>query len=147
MTKEERALEYFRSGFNCAQSVLTTFGTGHGLSEDKCLKVSCAFGAGMGRRQLTCGAVTGALMTLGLKYGKGLYDHEEKKQDTYIKTNEFIAEFIRLNKTISCLELLDGLDMSLDEDKRRIQELGLFQKNCEKYVTDAIRILERMEIE
>jgi hypothetical protein len=40
----------------------------------------------MGRQQHICGAITGALMVLGLKYGKGLNDPEERKKNTYAKT-------------------------------------------------------------
>lgn len=66
MERQVKALKYFRNKFNCSQSVFTVFGTDHGLSENDCLKTSCAFGAGMGRQQLTCGAVTGAL--IGIYY-------------------------------------------------------------------------------
>ena len=65
MTKSEKAVALFAKGYNCSQSVLTSFGQEFGLSEDDCLKISCAFGGGMGRRQLTCGAVTGALIVGG----------------------------------------------------------------------------------
>ena len=66
MTKSETALDYFRNKFNCSQAVFAAFGPAYGLSEDSCLKIGCAFGGGMGKQQLTCGAVTGALMALGL---------------------------------------------------------------------------------
>ena len=80
MKRSEKALSYFNNSFNCAQSVITSFSPELGLSEDDCLKVSCAFGAGMGKQQHTCGAVSGALMVLGLKFGKALNDNEQKKE-------------------------------------------------------------------
>ena len=79
MKKSEKAVEYFRNKFNCSQSVFTVFSPDYSFSENDSLKVSCAFGGGMGRQQLTCGAVTGALMAIGLKYGKGINDAEEMK--------------------------------------------------------------------
>lgn len=145
MNKSEKAIEYFRSKFNCSQSVFTVFGTEHGLSENDCLKTSCAFGGGMGRQQLICGAVTGALMALGVKYGKAMGDPDENKQLTYEKTREFFNEFIRLNGTTSCRELLKGLDMNDPDDHRKIIEQGLFDTLCEKYVTDSVRIVEEIE--
>jgi C_GCAxxG_C_C family probable redox protein len=144
MKKTEKAAGYFRNGFNCSQSVLAAFGTDYGMSEDNCLRTGCAFGAGMGRQQLTCGAVTGALMVLGLKYGKAIGDPDERKQETYHKTREFSAEFTRLNGSSSCRELLNGLDMNDEADHRKIVDLGLFEKNCEKYVSDSVRILEKI---
>ncbi|HOW39000.1 MAG TPA: C-GCAxxG-C-C family protein [Bacteroidales bacterium] len=145
MNKSEKAIEYFRSKFNCSQSVFTVFGTEHGLSENDCLKTSCAFGGGMGRQQLICGAVTGALMALGIKYGKAMGDPDENKQLTYEKTREFFNEFIRLNGSTSCRELLKGLDMNDPDDHRKIIEQGLFDTLCEKYVTDSVRIVEETE--
>jgi C_GCAxxG_C_C family probable redox protein len=144
MNKSDKALVYFRNKFNCSQSVFTAFGETYGMSENDCLKIGCAFGAGMGRQQLTCGAVTGALMALGLKYGKAMGDPEEKKQLTYEKTREFFAEFIRIHGTTSCRELLLGLDINDPDDHQKIIDQGLFGTLCEKYVADSVRIVEKI---
>lgn len=144
MSKSEKALEYFRNKFNCSQSVVTVFGTAQGLPEDICLKIGCAFGGGMGRQQYTCGAVTGALMVIGLRYGKAENDPEEKKLLTYSKTREFFEEFIKLNGSVNCRELLNGLDMNDPVDHNKIMEQKLFDIKCEKYVTDAVTITEKI---
>jgi C_GCAxxG_C_C family probable redox protein len=144
MKKEEKVVEYFRNKFNCSQSVFTVFGLGYGIPENDCLKISCAFGGGMGRQQHTCGAVTGALMAIGLKYGKGINDTEEKKQLTYSKTREFFEEFIKIHDSTNCRELLDGLNMSDPEDHKKIMDRNLFEVKCEKYVADAVRITEKL---
>ena len=106
MEKEKKAVNYHKRKFNCAQSVFTVFGQDFGISEDDCLKLSCAFGGGMGRKQNVCGAVTGALMALGLKYGKGINDPEENKMLTYSKTSEFFRQFSKLNGSIVCRSCL-----------------------------------------
>lgn len=144
MNKQQKATSYFQSGFNCSQSVFTVFGTDHGLSENDCLKVACAFGGGMGRQQEVCGAVTGALMALGLKYGKALHDDESKKAETYKKVVEFFEKFKEINGTVSCKALLQGLDMRNPNDYARIKELGLFDTLCKKYVEDAVGIVEQI---
>jgi len=144
MDKPTRAIEYFRNKFNCSQSVLTTFGPEYGLSEDESLRIATAFGAGMGRQQHICGAITGALMVLGLKYGKGLNDPEEKKIYTYLKTKEFFDEFRRLNGSVNCLDLLEGLDINNPDDHKKIEEKNFFVFRCEKYVSDAVNILSKM---
>ena len=144
MKKSEKALDYFRNKFNCSQSVFTVFSPEYGYSENNALKVSCAFGGGMGRQQQTCGAVTGALMAIGLKYGKGINDTEEKKQMTYSKTREFFEEFIKIHGSTNCRELLDGLDMTDPEDHNKIMERNLFEVKCEKYVADAVIITEKL---
>jgi C_GCAxxG_C_C family probable redox protein len=146
MKKQDKATEYFRNKFNCSQSVFTVFGTEYGLPENDCLKTSCAFGAGMGRQQFTCGAVTGALMALGLKYGNAIGDSEDKKQETYAKTREFFTEFTAIHGTTSCRELLRGLDINDPGDHQKIVDQGLFEKLCEKYVTDSVGLVEKLTI-
>lgn len=142
MEKHEKALGYFRNKFNCSQAVFTVFGTDYGIAEDDCLRVSCAFGGGMGRQQHTCGVVTGALMAIGLKYGKAFNDPEDKKQETYSKTREFFNRFTELNGSVNCRVLLEGLDMNDPDDHKMIMERKLFELNCEKYVSDAVGIVD-----
>ena len=144
MDKTNKALDYFRNKFNCSQSVLAAFGPEYGLSEDECLKITTAFGGGMGRQQHICGAISGALMVLGLRYGKGLNDPEEKKSFTYRLTKEFFDEFKRLNGSENCLELLDGLDMNDPDDNKKIVERNYYVIRCEKYVSDAVNILSKI---
>jgi C_GCAxxG_C_C family probable redox protein len=112
------------------------------LTEDQALRVACAFGGGMGRQQFTCGAVTGAAMVLGLKFGKGTNDNDEKKQHTYDKTNELFAEFIKLHGSTNCLSLLNNLNMRDKEEYSQIVEKNLFHTNCRKYVSDAVKLTE-----
>jgi C_GCAxxG_C_C family probable redox protein len=138
-----KAVEYFRNGYNCAQSVLAAYGPRLGLDEDTCLKVACSFGAGMGRMQHDCGAVTGAFMALGLRYGKGSGDGEEKKSRTYDFVREFARRFEEMHGSINCLALLE-CDITTESGHLRAKELGLFQSRCEAYVRDASRILDGM---
>jgi C_GCAxxG_C_C family probable redox protein len=144
MDHSESALQYFKTGFNCAQSVLTPFGGQFGLCEDHCLKMACAFGAGMGRQQHTCGAVTGALMVLGLHFGKGKMDDNARKFQTYEKTVEFMKAFTEKHGSISCLELLDGLHMAVPEESKEIDARELYRVRCTRYVSDAVQITEKL---
>ena len=98
----------------------------------------------MGRQQLVCGAVTGAIMALGIKYGKALHDDESKKKQTYDKTVEFFNEFKKIHGSVNCRELLAGLDLNDPEDHKRIVESGMFDTHCRKYVEDAVGIVEKM---
>lgn len=69
MNQSERAVACFKEGFSCSQAVFSTFAPQLGLECELALKVAGLFGGGMGRLGEVCGAVTGALMALGLKYG------------------------------------------------------------------------------
>jgi len=144
MDRSEKALEYFDNKFNCAQSVLAVFAIEQGLTEDEALRISCAFGGGIGRQQLTCGAVIGASMALGLLFGKGKSDSDDKKMLTYEHTVEFFDEFKKLNNSVECRKLLNDLDMTDEKDHRLIMEQNLFQTSCRKYVSDAVRIAEKI---
>lgn len=93
--------------------------------------------------QETCGAVTGAFMVLGLKYGK--FDAEDKvsKEITYEKVREFSKKFQEINKTLICRNLL-GIDLSTKEGMDLANEQNIFEKNCVKYMKDAVGILEEI---
>lgn len=69
MNHIEKSLKLFESKFNCAQSVFASFSQELGLDEKQALKIGGCFGSGM-RKGEVCGACTGALMVLGLKYGQ-----------------------------------------------------------------------------
>jgi C_GCAxxG_C_C family probable redox protein len=78
MTNSEKALSYFSNNFNCSQAVFTTFATEMGIDESLALKLATEFGGGARCGQM-CGAVSGALMVLGLKYGHYHSDNKEEK--------------------------------------------------------------------
>jgi C_GCAxxG_C_C family probable redox protein len=73
-TRTEIATARFLSGYNCAQAVLDAFRDETGLDEDLALKIATGLGAGMGRKQEVCGAVTGGILVLGLRHGRGRAD-------------------------------------------------------------------------
>lgn len=144
MKPAEQAQKYFANNFSCSQSVFAAFAPGLGLSVNNSLKVACAFGAGMGRQQQTCGAVTGALMALGMKYGKGINDGNEKKEQTFAMTEILLDKFAQIHGSINCRELLDGLNMNNPDDLERIQNKKMFETRCPKYVATAAQIVEEL---
>ncbi len=144
MERTEKAISLFRDNFNCSQAVLASFASDYGADPNMLLRIATPFGGGMGRQQKICGAVTGALMVLGLRYGKGLDDPDEKKQHTYEMTVKFMDEFTAMNGSVVCLDLLQGLNMNDPDDRKKIDELKLFTTSCEKYVRDAVTILGKL---
>lgn len=142
MTRAEKAKFLFENNFNCAQSVFAAFATDLDLPEDTCLKIATPFGAGMGRQQLTCGAVTGALMVIGMYFGKGRFDEESRKKETYEKTTEFFRLFNEKNGSTSCRDLLEGLNLRNPEEYTLIKERNMFTSHCKCFVSDAVQITE-----
>jgi len=139
--KKERAIETFRNDFNCSQAVFSSFAPDLNLDKDTALKIACGFGGGMGKMQHTCGAVTGAIMVLGLKFGKSRGEDESAKEKTYDEVIRFAGEFKKMNRTTNCRELL-GYDLNNEEDRKIIEEKNLFGTICEKCIGDAVMILE-----
>lgn len=144
MNKVEIAQKYFANQYNCSQSVFATLAPDLGLSVDNSLKIACAFGGGMGKQQYTCGAVTGAIMAIGLKFGKGLNDSDDKKQVSYDKTVQFLNKFKAIHGSITCKDLLKGLDMNKPDDLEQMISEAMFTKLCPQYVATAVQITEHL---
>ncbi|OQX64806.1 MAG: hypothetical protein B5M51_02560 [Anaerolinea sp. 4484_236] len=134
--KEKNAASRFEQGFACSQSVLSTFAPELGLSEETALKIASAFGGGMARQGEVCGAVTGALMTLGLKYGSTSPDDEEKVREA---SQELMRRFKEKNGALLCRELL-GYHLIIPEEREKAKESGVFNTICPLLVQNATRL-------
>ena len=141
MEKIEAALGVFEDGFNCAQSVVAAFLDQTGLPEQAAYRIACGFGAGMGRRQQTCGAVTGGVMVIGAKYGKDADRTDLDKEKTYQMVVDFIRAFEEKHSTTECRELL-GCDLTTVEGKRHFEESHLHSTVCVECVKDAVTIVD-----
>jgi C_GCAxxG_C_C family probable redox protein len=137
----EQAVSLFKQGFNCSQAVLTAYCEKLGLGRSDALKIACGFGGGM-HVNGTCGAVTGAIMAIGLKYGTSIPDKNTRTQ-TYKLVAEFAKEFNANNGSINCTELL-GCDLSTSEGMKTAQEKKLFSTVCPKMVQSATEILDHI---
>lgn len=142
-SKVEYAGECFSSGFNCAQSVFSSFCEDFGLDKSQARKIACSFGGGIGHLGEVCGAVSGAFMVLGLIYGQSEAHESEKKALTYQKVKEFTKRFEEINGTINCTQLLN-YDLGDEAQLNAARQAGVFKTKCPKYIMDAVRILEEM---
>ena len=107
--REKRAHDLFRSGYNCAQSVLITSCDLTGMDEKTSAKVASSFGGGIGRLREVCGAVSGMCMAAGLIYGYSDKEAREEKIEHYSRIQDMCGEFSKENGSIICRELLKGL--------------------------------------
>lgn len=123
MTKTELAVTKFTEGYNCAQSVLFAFCDDRGLDKDKAFKIACGFGAGMGRKQKVCGAVTGGIMVIGTKYGRGVNDAKSATETTYTKTRELMDRFAERHGSVVCRSLLNGCELGTEEGKKNSKKM------------------------
>jgi C_GCAxxG_C_C family probable redox protein len=140
------ATELFAEGFNCSQSVIASHAAQFDLPLETALKLSAAFGAGMGRQGEVCGAATGALMTLGLASGATLAGDTESKERTHHLAAQFLQEFARQNGSILCRELL-GCRLDTPEVLESARQQGIFSTICPKLVESASEILDELLME
>ena len=142
MTHIEKANELFGKKFHCSQAVLAAFAEELGLTEEQALKLGGCFGGGMCKGEV-CGACTGALMALGLKFGQSDIEDLESRKKTNDITVEFLDWFKKENGSYMCRELL-GCDLSTDEGKKYAMDNQLFVEFCPKMVESATKIAEKL---
>ena len=97
----ELARDYYLKGFGCAESVLHAFNDLSIINvPDSMLKASTGFGTGFGGKGSTCGAITGPIMAIGLKYGR--LKPEESAEETYKRTKKVVDAYEQKYKTTEC---------------------------------------------
>ena len=138
------ALTTFANSYNCSQSVFSVFAPDFGISKDLGLRLAGPLGAGIARRQETCGAVTGALLALGLKYGKGENGTDEDKKRAFAVAQDFMKDFEAEFGSIVCLHLLDNNCMDTEEGAAAIAKEDMFRTRCTKYVKFAVERTEEL---
>ena len=139
----DKAVAMFNQGFNCAQSVLTACGEPLGLPRDTALRVAGPFGGGMGRMGYTCGAVTGALMAIGVKHPITDPADPKPKQQAYKLAQEFMQQFKKRHGSLACRDLL-GCDLSTPEGLKEMQDKGLHKTICNGLVRSGAEIVDEL---
>lgn len=132
--------EQFMKGFDCSQVVLTECADKLGIGREEANRIAAAFGGGMGIGE-TCGAVVGAMIALGMKYGHFDENDMSQKEIMNSKRAEFIAAFSEKYGNCACRELL-GHDLSVPGEFEKVLEEGRLFDFCPQVVVDTLKILE-----
>ena len=141
MTRRERAAALFMEGYSCAQAVFGAFSDVTGFDETTALRLSSAFGAGMGRMREVCGTCSGMFMGIGVLFGHSDPD-PQTKADVYARVQDLAQRFRERNRTIVCRELLAGIrtDTRPLPDARTEEYYRV--RPCIRFVTEAADILD-----
>jgi C_GCAxxG_C_C family probable redox protein len=142
MSNADKAAAVFKEGFSCSMAVLAVYCEKLGMDKETAYKVSSGFGGGMHLDQ-TCGAVTGAFMVIGLKFGRTKAGDIEAKMKVNRLTNEFAKRFKERCGSIECTSLL-GCSISTPEGFEEAKKKDLFRQVCPKYVISAAEILDEI---
>ena len=139
-TPAEIAGTVFSQNFNCSQSVFSAFAARFGLDRETALKLASPFGGGVARRGEVCGAVTGALLALGLARGAEL---PAGKEEIYRLSQEFMRLFEEKHNTVLCRDLI-ACDLSTPAGYQAATEKRVFTTICPVLVQDAVEIVQKL---
>ncbi|MBQ8593500.1 MAG: C_GCAxxG_C_C family protein [Bacteroidaceae bacterium] len=135
------AVELFKSGFNCSQSVVAAFADLYGYSREEALRMSASFGGGIGRMRQTCGAACGIFLLAGLETGSTDPTDKAGKAANYALVQNLAAQFKAENGSLICAELL-GLapDNATPPTPEARTEQYYAKRPCVKMVETAAKI-------
>ena len=118
---EEKAAKHFQQRpfnfpegrpYNCCESVLLALAEFLDVESELIPKIATGLGAGFSLNGLTCGSMSGAVMAIGIKYGRK--SNDESPQVAWSKVDSFVKAFKERWGATSCMELT-GLDIKTDE--------------------------------
>ncbi|MBN1906692.1 MAG: C_GCAxxG_C_C family protein [Deltaproteobacteria bacterium] len=140
MNRTENAVDKFNQGYACSQAILTEYCELFDLDNETALKLATGFAAGM-RNGRTCGAVTGAYMVLGLKFGDQNCVTADGRKKVYDAVVEFINSFEQGYGSTDCEKLL-GCNVGTADGMKKAKEENLFYTICPKLINSSSEILE-----
>lgn len=142
MDRVTKAVELFGQGYMCSQAVFAAFSEDYGVTEKQALQIGACFGSGMNKGEV-CGACTGALMALGMRYGQFDLSDVESRAAQKTKAVRFLEEFKKREGSYICRDIL-GCDLTTEEGRSYAINKGLFKKICPKMVKTAAEITSEM---
>ena len=153
-SRAQRAVDLFKQGFNCSQAVFASCADIYGITDEKlALRLSAAFGGGMGRMRLVCGAASGMFMLAGLHNGSATPHDNEGKMANYAFVQQLAGEFKAKYGSLICAELLglapkgttmEYLPAEALRPKPAERTPEYYQKRpCPEMIAEAVRIYLR----
>lgn len=140
----EKAAAYFSEGYNCAQSVLLALSQHWRIADDLIPRIATGFGGGIGRCGSVCGALTGGVMAIGIKYGTNEPSGDKRKK-AYELARDLLRRFQRKHGSVSCRELI-GYDLSDPDQLAKAHESNVLEEKCPVYIREIVQaVLELSE--
>jgi C_GCAxxG_C_C family probable redox protein len=131
------ANERFAGPYSCSQAVFSAYAPRFGITKEQAIKIASAFGGGIALQGHVCGAVTGALMVIGL--ANGTVDPEDK-ENIYRTGQEFIKRFEEQHDTVICRELT-GYDFRVPGEFQAAKDQKLSTTLCPEFVKSAAELV------
>lgn len=134
--------DLFMRGQDCSQVVFSQFAHDFGISQEDANRITACFGGGSGIGE-TCGAVIGALMAIGMKYGHSGPDDLEQRKVLMAKREAFIRKWNEKRSTCMCRDFL-GHDITQPGEFEKVLEEGTMFSLCPELVLDAMEIFQEV---
>lgn len=141
--RADRAVACFDAGFSSAQAICQAYGEEFGLSRETAGGIAAGLGAGVARTDNLCGAVSGAILIIGLALGGDIGDPRPARMRTYTAVQDFIAAFTAAQGSISCTALL-GYNLHNPEEVAMAHASGAVARVCPVLIRTAADLLEEM---
>jgi C_GCAxxG_C_C family probable redox protein len=142
MSPADTAEATFRQGFSCAQAVLAAFAGRGGLDREQALRLGEGFSGGLCGLGRTCGAVSGAVLAIGLVHGRARADDAAARAATGERVRRLTAEFKWRHGALDCRALL-GCRIDTAERRQAARASGVFDRVCPGLVRSAAELAER----
>ncbi len=142
MSEVDTAVSLFSQGYGCSQSVLMAFAPRFGMDIALAARLASPFGAGIARQGETCGAVTCAVMVMGLRHGNATSAEQAAKEAMYPKVRALMAAFAEAHGSVKCRGLIGGHDLTTPEGYAAASEAGVFRTLCPNFVRTAAQLTE-----
>ena len=142
MDNVSKAVQYYENGYMCSQAVFAAFAEEFGITEKQAFQIGACFGGGMCKGEV-CGACTGALMVLGMKYGQFDLNDTASRAKGGAMAVKFLDEFGKRKGSYVCRDIL-GCDLRTEEGRNSARSNGLFRTLCPEMVRTAAEILTEM---
>jgi len=143
LNRSAEAVAAFSRGYSCSMAIFSAYAPDLGLDPETAAKTASPFGAGVAKTGEICGAVSVALMVIGLSQELEAIHDPASREKVYSLAKRFIDEFTARNASVNCTELV-GYDLSDPKQYARAREKKVFATRCAKLVRDAGEILERI---
>lgn len=121
------AVSYFVEGFNCAESVSKALSEALGLNAENAVRTATPFGGGVAGKGYLCGAVSGAMIALGLS--KGRVTSKGDRGPCNKVAEKFVDDFLNEFSSLSCRDII-GVDLQTEEGRKRHKEHLRNEKCC-----------------
>jgi len=136
--EQNRATDIMKQGHGCSESVLLAVSQEFGIESEVIPKIASCFAGGIGNSGSVCGAVTGAVMAIGLIANEGTTMEDYLNKMSMVQ--DFRRRFEQEMETIYCHELT-GADLTTPEGIKAFIESDIPQKVCFPSVGIAFNIV------